>query len=117
MLELWQAVEFSDVEGVRHLVAPSALAEQSSTSFARMVESIGDNVPGLKILDTNSFGLDASVRAYFVFYAAGGKVSAFAPMAFQFRRSSSRYQLSDLSYFVRRAQEIRRSSRRRAPQQ
>jgi hypothetical protein len=116
-LELWQAVEFSDVEGARHLVAPSALAEQSSTGFARMVESIGDNVPGLKILDTNRFGLDASVRAYLVFYAAGGNVSAFSPMTFQFHRSSSQYQLSDLSYFVRRAQEIRRSLRHRPPQQ
>jgi hypothetical protein len=107
LLELWQAIEFSDVETARSLVAPSTLAQLPKGDFARMVGTIGDNIPGLRVLDGHETGPNTSVRVYLVFYARGGGVAASSPMTFRFRRENGEYRLTDLSYFLRRAHEIR----------
>ena len=112
LLELWQAIEFSDVEAARRLVAPSTLAELPKGEFAQMVGTIGDNVPRLKVLNSREVGTNTSVRVYLVFYKPNGGVSATSPMSFRFRHESSGHQLIDLSYFLRRAHEIRAALRR-----
>lgn len=107
LLELWQAIEFSDVEAARGLVAHSALTVLGADDFAHMVQTIGDNVPGLKILNSRTIVANTTVRAYLVFYSPNGRIAATSPMSFAFRRRNGEYKLSDLSYFLRKAHEIR----------
>jgi hypothetical protein len=114
LLEIWQAVQFSDVEGARASVAPEALARISPARFSETVQAIGDNLPGLRVIDTKQLGAHASVRVYLLFYARDGSISATLPMAFAFHRTGGGYKLSDLSYFTRRAREIS-ARQRRAP--
>jgi hypothetical protein len=112
LLETWQAVQFSDVEGARASVAPEALARISPRRFSETVQTIGDNIPGLRVIDTKQLGSQASVRVYLLFYAHGGSISATLPMTFAFRRTAGGYKLSDLSYFTRTAREISARQRR-----
>lgn len=114
LLELWQAIEFSDVEAARNLVAPSALTVLGAGKFTHMVQTIGDNVPGLKILNSRTIVANTTVRTYLVFYTPSGRVAATSPMSFVFRRKNGAYKLSDLSYFLRKAREIR-VAQRQAP--
>lgn len=115
LLEFWQAIQFSDVESARKLVAPSA-RQFASPRFTNMVQTIGDDIPGLKILNTRTDGANASVRVYLLFYASDRSVAASSPQSFALRRGASGYQLSDLSYFTHTEQTIlaakRRASRR-----
>ena len=111
LLELWQAIEFSDVEAARGLVAPSTLTALGGAEFAHLVEAIGDNVPGLRILNSQEITGNTVVRAYLVFYKPNGAVAATSPMSFVFRRKGGKYKLGDLSYFLRKAREIRVAQR------
>lgn len=81
-----------------------------------MVQTIGDNVPGLQILDQRPNGPDVSVRVYLLFYNPNRSVASTAPLSFSLRRGPNGYQLDDLSYFVHTEQAIaaaqRRASRR-----
>jgi hypothetical protein len=112
LLELWQAIEFSDVEAARGLVAPSTLTALRAAGFAHLVQAIGDNVPGLKILNSRTIAANTIVRAYLVFYTPSDNVAATSPMSFVFRRQSGEYKLTDLSYLLRKAREIRVAQRR-----
>jgi hypothetical protein len=116
LLELWQAVQFSDVEGARRLVSPAAVAAMGRSRFSTLVETIGDNIPGLQILSTQRRGATASVRVYLRFYKPDGSVSAISPMTFMLHRGAQAYKLADLSFLSRRAQEIL-AAQRAAPHQ
>ena len=106
LLVFWQAVQFSDVLAARSLVSPEALASTTPGRFTMMVETVGDNIPGLQVVSSTKMGANASVRVFLVYYAANRTVFARSPQSFTLRAGQRGYQLSDLSYFLREAQTI-----------
>jgi hypothetical protein len=106
LLEFWQALQFSDAPGARSLVAPQALAVLTPARFKAMIQTVGDDVPGLRIVNTTQTGADASVRVFLLLYARNRTLSASTPQTFSLREGPHGYQLSDLSYFQRVARAI-----------
>jgi len=106
LLEFWQAIQFSDVSSARRLVSPEALASVTPARFTTMVQTVGDDIPGLRIVSSMQMGVNASVRVFLLGYAANRTVSTTSPQSFQLRDGSHGYQLSDLSYFLRVARTI-----------
>lgn|ERR1022692_668438 len=101
LLEFWQALQFSDVLSASHLVSPGALASVIPARFATIVQTLGDDIPGLRIVSSSQVAKDASVRVFLLGYAANRTVSTVTPQSFQLRSGPHGYQLSDLSYFQR----------------
>jgi hypothetical protein len=106
LLEFWQAVQFSDVLSARRLVSSKALASVTPARFTTMIQTLGDNIPGLRIVSSTQIGVDASVRVFLLGYAPNHTVSTSSPQSFQLRGGSLGYRLSDLSYFLRDARAI-----------
>lgn len=100
LLEFWQAVQFSDTITTQRLVTPEAIASITPARFTRMIQTLGDNIPGLRIIDTTQVGANAVVRVYLLFYAANGSISESSPQSFTLRDGRRSYQLRDLSYFL-----------------
>jgi hypothetical protein len=101
LLEFWQAVQFSDVVSAQQLASSEAIASITPARFTRMIQTLGDNIPGLRIIKTTRVGANAVVRAYLLFYAASGTISASSPQSFTLQDGRRGYQLSDLSYFLK----------------
>lgn len=101
LLEFWQAIQFSDVLSARRMVSPKTLTSVTPGRFTAMVQTIGDDIPGLKVVNSTKVGADASVRVFLLFYSGTRSVSASSPQSFQLHDGRSGYQMTDLSYFLR----------------
>jgi hypothetical protein len=101
LLEFWQAIQFSDVLGARRIVSPETLTSVTPRRFTAMVQTIGDDIPGLKVVSSSKAGANASVRVFLLFYSGTRSVSASSPQSFQLHDGRFGYQMSDLSYFLR----------------
>ena len=69
--------------------------------FTSMIQTLGDNIPGLRIINTTQVGANTVARAYLLFYATNGTISASTPQSFTLQDGRGGYQLSDLSYFLK----------------
>lgn len=107
LLEFWQAVQFGDLLNARRLVSPETLAAVTPSRFTTMVQTLGDDIPGLQIVSSTQIGVNAAVRVFLLFYAPNRTVSASAPQTFSLRDGPLGYQLNDLAYFLRTARTVR----------
>jgi hypothetical protein len=101
LLEFWQAVQFSDVLTAQRFVSSEAVASITPARFTSMIQTLGDRIPGLRIISTTRVGTDAVVRVYLLFYTSSGTISASSPQSFTLRDGRLGYQLHDLSYFLK----------------
>ena len=106
LLEFWQALQFSDLLSARRLVSPEALASLTPARFTTMVQTVGNDIPGLRIAGSTQIGRTASVRVFLIIYARNRTVAASSPQSFLLRDGPHGYQLSDISYFLRVEQAI-----------
>jgi hypothetical protein len=100
LLEFWQAVQFSDTVTARRLASPEAVASITPARFTSMIQTLGDNIPGLRIINTTRVGANTVVRVYLLSYTLSGTISASSPQSFALQGGRLGYRLSNLSYFL-----------------
>lgn len=100
LLEFWQAVQFSDTVTAQRLVTSEAVASITPARFTSMVQTLGDYLPGLRIINATRVGINTVVRVYLLSYTRSGAISASSPQSFTLRDGRLGYQLSNLSYFL-----------------
>lgn len=93
-------MEFTDVQTARQLVSSATLSTRSTAAFAKMIQTVGDAIPGLRIAGSMKIGSSATVRVYLLFYGPSRLVTETQPLSFALTAGPHGYQLSDLSYFV-----------------